>query len=586
MNFTKTMLSLLVLSVAFMGIASADWHSLSGEKDTGAQVKVLSSTDQEVQLEITVPGFYVRPIKGKINGYDCATIHMPEASDYMNQAGTPVLPKIAELVQIGNFGTASIEIISKEEEEIDLPARIVPSKGHLTRDINPATVEHVFGPVYDENTYFVNTGEQITIGEEFLLRNTRGVRVQIVPITVNHVTMKLRAITKLVVAIKCDGVGAKNIRRSVRREDTAAFRNLYKNAFVNVRNDNTRAPDENNKKLVVITAAQFDGLLGDWLALKQSKGFTITKKVITNESANQIKNFLQNEYDANQFGFVVIIGDIGQVPTLRGNNESATSDRVYTRLEGNDNYPDAFISRISGNNDTEIKTQLDKIIRYESNYKSGPWSTQGLTIASNEGSPRDWERANWLINGGSKGQKCPVVDKGLKGCGFNKFFNCYDPSTSARAVADAVNAGVSVVTYIGHGSTTSWGTTGFSNNDVKNLRNGENLPVIWSVACVNGKFESRECFAEAWLRQPSGGAIAMEAASTNEAWVPPCDKQAATVNSYITGSQKTFGGMEMAGCLEGLKSWGDSNYSEGNRMAEQCNLFGDCTMEVRYPTKN
>ncbi|HNZ67372.1 MAG TPA: C25 family cysteine peptidase, partial [Planctomycetota bacterium] len=104
----------------------------------------------------------------------------------------------------------------------------------------------------------------------------------------------------------------------------------------------------------------------------------------------------------------------------------------------------------------------------------------------------------------------------------------------------------------------------------------------WSVACVNGNFANvSECFAEAWLRKTNGGAAAMEASSTNEQWIPPCDKQAATINAVISGKYATFGALECEGVIAGLTHWGDSDSSSGNMMAEQVNLFGDCTMIVK-----
>lgn len=166
--------------------------------------------------------------------------------------------------------------------------------------------------------------------------------------------------------------------------------------------------------------------------------------------------------------------------------------------------------------------------------------------------------------------------------GYSSFDDIYDPSASASQVANSINAGRGVICYIGHGSSTSWASSGFGVSHIKKLTNGAMLPVIWSVACVNGDFvKTAECFAEAWLRQVDGGAAAIEAASTNESWVPPCDKQAATVNAIIKKQHQTFGALEGAGIMAALKAWGDTNSSEGNKMAEQCNLFGDCTMIVK-----
>ena len=62
-------------------------------------------------------------------------------------------------------------------------------------------------------------------------------------------------------------------------------------------------------------------------------------------------------------------------------------------------------------------------------------------------------------------------------------------------VSSEINAGASIICYTGHGSQTSWGTTGYSNTNVNTLNNNGMLPFIWSVACVNGDFTGTTCFA-------------------------------------------------------------------------------------------
>ena len=44
-------------------------------------------------------------------------------------------------------------------------------------------------------------------------------------------------------------------------------------------------------------------------------------------------------------------------------------------------------------------------------------------------------------------------------------------SGSASSVANAINQGLGVINYVGHGSDTSWVTTGFSNSNIANLSN-------------------------------------------------------------------------------------------------------------------
>lgn len=560
-----------------------------------ADVKLVSSSDKEIKVEVTVPPYEMKTVKA--GDVECLVIHIKGASMLM-EAGYPMVPKLTQLVKVPHDCKVKLSVLSKEEEQITLKAPILPSKGHLTRDIDPESVPYEFGPIYKQDVFWPAAEDQFQIGSNFELRDACGVRIQILPIRANHVQMKMNVLKKAVLSLTFEHDATARFARSEGRPNKT-YKKIYSEMFLNYEEsqDALRGgtmPDPNNRKLVVVTPQQYQGTIGTWVEWKRKSGYTVTVNAVADgTTASQIKSYLQGIYDNTntRFGYVVLIGDAGYtsnfetakpMPTFKGKKEGAAADRVYVRLAGNDNYPDAFISRISGNNETEIKNQLDKIMAYEQNPPAGKWFVQGICIASNQGSPTDKERAEWLQNGGGAGQKVPVDAGGLVGHGYQKFTDIYDPYAYATDVTKAVNEGVSIICYIGHGSATSWGTTGFSVNDVRNLNNPGMYPVIWSVACVNGQFvHTGECFAEAWLRKANGGSVAMEAASTNESWVPPCDKQVATVNSIIRKQQFTFGAQETIGCIKGLEVWGDTDSSEGNKMAEQCNLFGDCTMLVR-----
>ncbi len=115
------------------------------------------------------------------------------------------------------------------------------------------------------------------------------------------------------------------------------------------------------------------------------------------------------------------------------------------------------------------------------------------------------------------------------------------------------------------------------------LTNGEMLPVIWDVACVNGRFDRSggDCFAESWLKRDGGGAVSFEAATTNESWVPPCDAQRGVVDSIRFETAFVTGAQHIAGKEACFTLNGDSNSSEGTMFMEQSTLFGSVVMWPR-----
>jgi len=591
-KLTLVIVAMLVLSSLVM--AQWKWISIDGvsKKPTPIQVKLLNATPKEVKLEINVPGYLERKVKLP-DGTEVVMIHIPETARTMER-GFPMLPLFAKAIKLHEQRCEpELKVLEKKEVEFKLALPVIPSKGHFTRDISEESVPFEFGPIYKQDVFWPAEKEQFQLGKSFLLRDIRGAVLRMLPIRANHVAMQLKIVAKAVVVVVCDG-GEELMTVHNTQAPSRTFQNLTSD-FVGYEEQVLRGevPAENVKKLVVVTPSQFKDAIGEWVAWKQKCGYAVTiKEVSSGVKAADIKSYLQSLYDnvATRFGYVVLIGDAGYssdfvssqpMPTFKGVYEGAAADRVYVRLAGSDNYPDAFISRISALTATNVREQLAKVIAYEQGVGAGDWILKGVSIASNEGSPADYTRADWLINGGGTGQKVPVLAGGLKGVGYTHD-RIYAPSATASAVTTAVNDGRGIICYIGHGSSTSWVTTGFNVANAQALNNGLKLPVIWSVACVNADFVRQEtCFAEAWLRNSKGGAVAMEAASTNESWVPPCDKQAATINAVISKKYSTFGALECEGLVAGLKNWGDTDKTEGNKMAEQCHLFGDCSMLVR-----
>jgi gingipain R len=587
-------IALLIIACTF-ACAEAKWVAVNSKVPAPIQMKVLENTKDIIKLEVTIPGYFTDKIK--ILDKEVMWVYMPQTAPIM-QSGCPTLPKFANLVKIAGECGVKLEVSKLEEVEHALACPIIPSKGHLNRDVDPESIAYTFGSVYEEDAFW--PGEQFSVGKPFIWHNVRGVRVNMIPMAVNHVQKVLKVVKKAVITLNCKSTSTVNTLQATKRAGRAdqSMSKMQADYFVNME-DNTRSgvPAENNKKLIVVCPQKFEAAIADWVAWKKKCGYQVLPYVFVEGSvtASEIKAFLQVCYDDpdERFGYVVLIGDANNnsnfeeatpMPTFKGSKEGAASDRVYVRLAGNDNYPDAFISRISATTAQEVKDQLAKIINYEKS-AAGEWLARNLCVAGNDkgGGFCDYERATWLQLGGSQNQKVSVVKGGMKGAGYEDYRQVF-PSTGATAtnVAKNINEGVGIVCYIGHGTNTSWYTTGFNTNDVANLTNGAKLPVIWSVACVNGNFlKTAVCYAEAWLRKVNGGAVAMEAASTNESWIPPCDKQAATINAIITGKYSTFGALEAEGAIAGLINWGDTNSSEGNKMVEQCNLFGDCTMIVK-----
>ncbi len=260
---------------------------------------------------------------------------------------------------------------------------------------------------------------------------------------------------------------------------------------------------------------------------------------------------------------------------MSGTFEGAPSDPCYVKLAGSDAYPDAFISRISPSSASNLDYILYKFIKYEKYPDTGPdagWYLKGTGVASNEDGGTgfyDWERMNL------------VRDMLIDNLFFTNVDQIYDPGATASQVTTALNDGRSVVNYIGHGSGTSWGTTGYSVSNIAALSNEYRNPFVLDVACDNGDFTMNECMEEAWVREGSladpKGAIGAFGASTLASWVPPCDMQNHAMFLLTTRAKQTVGGVCFNGVMYAMDQWGGSS-GEALKLMEQFNIMGDCSM--------
>jgi hypothetical protein len=77
------------------------------------------------------------------------------------------------------------------------------------------------------------------------------------------------------------------------------------------------------------------------------------------------------------------------------------------------------------------------------------------------------------------------------------------------------NAGPALVNYSGHGNVNVWAGSVFTSSDAIVLANGNRLPFVVVMDCLNGFFSDPvlSCIAESLLTAPNGGAVASFASS-------------------------------------------------------------------------
>lgn len=566
-------IAVLAFSLVSPAFAAPEWVALTKGVTTKApEMKLVPTRESGVKIiEVTVPGFY-REVK-RAGDSEATFVTTPVSSRHM-QKGMPEVPTMKNFIMLKEGEEVSAKIIGEDWAEIKMSKAAAPSKGHLTRNVNPEEVEYEYSDFYASKDTFPGMNNKVVVGEPFVMRDVRGVELTVNPFQYDNARKIMKVAKKMRIELKFNSSRSAAVKKAVPYE----FAEIYKSAFINFNPTDVIERIELGKVLV-IAADQFaeeTAPLVDW---KVRQGFEVkfAKMSEVGTTADNVYAFIKNEYEKTGIAYIILVGDTEFIPTLLGVKERAASDPCYTKLAGNDHVPDAIISRISAKTPDEVKNQVAKIVHYEQFPDKGDaarWYRKATGIASAEGQPTDYERANWLRDA-------------LMKYNYDAVDQIYDPRASKAKLIEAINEGRSLINYIGHGSKTAWVTTYFGNADALALKNGRKLPVIWSVACVNGQFNGgSDCFCEAWMKTGSAdapaGAAAIFGSSTNAEWVPPCDMQSEINNVQTAGEkQSSVGALALTGVLKAMQIWGTAPTSSGVMLFEQYNIFGDCTMLVR-----
>ncbi len=566
-SYRKTIYCFLFLLLIPAGL-TAQWLN-----DGGIKTNILSVTSQSTKVEYILTNYDERTVD--VNGTECAQYQIP-GSIVLMEKGFPQLPSDRRSIVIPDLAATNYLIIDAEYETKEtLP--VMPSKGHFTRNIDPDSVPFEFNEFYTTNSWYPD--ENIQLDVPYIVRDLRGQTIQFNPMQYNPTEGKLKICKRIVVEIFND-YNSQAVNPFIRNNPLEAvdkdFNEVYKSLFINYGiGEYDYVPLEETGRLLIIYPTAFASNITPFYNWKVERGLTTLLAEYptqTGSGSAAIKTYIQNLYNSPEgLTFIILVGESSQIPTLYGQSEGAPSDPCFVKLAGSDAYPDAFISRISPTSSANLDYVFWKLIRYEKYPDTGPdaaWYLKGTGVASNEGSPPDWQRANWLR------------DMLINDMYFTQVDQIYDPGATASQVTNALNSGRSVLNYIGHGSGTSWSTTGYSNSNIHQLSNGYKNPFIIDVACVNGNFTLSECMEEAWIRTGDmnnpRGAIAAYGASTNASWVPPCDMQNHAMMLLTTRQKQTVGGVCFNGLMHAMDLWGGST-GEGLMLMEQYNIMGDCT---------
>ena len=209
-----------------------------------------------------------------------------------------------------------------------------------------------------------------------------------------------------------------------------------------------------------------------------------------------IRTFLDARYQIDNISYVVLGGDVDQIPTHK-DSEGFASDSYYC-TDGTTVLPRFVLSRFPARNREELNGQTDIATYYDRFYDE--YKRHTAVFTSYNDSSRGYEQCKEAIAANAE-NVFAVIKR-------------YDGKYKKAEVINAIESGVSFINYRGHGSNTRWSASnGLKNEDVENLDVGNDTPIVLSIACDNNNIYVPECFGACWIRKYK--AVAFLGASTD-----------------------------------------------------------------------
>ncbi|MCK9424079.1 MAG: C25 family cysteine peptidase [Bacteroidales bacterium] len=490
-------------------------------KEGETALKINSNTYLKLELNNSLSRFSAEEIKTKAGVFSTLTA---EGYGFSETTGNPNLPVLKKLIEVPVDANFDIRILGQNFKEYDLKDfgiqyPIIPTQPPLSKSIkDPSQVAFIYNAsLYRQNEFYKN--QLVTVTPVGIMRGVRLARLEISPVEYNPVTKKIRVYDNVEVEIDFKNANISSTMNMKNRTYSPYFEGNYQM----LANYKPVSPDAlitaSPVTYVIVSNIMFQAALQPFIQWKTKKGFKVieayTNNPLVGNTTTSIKNYLHGLYDNPPAGynppsFVLIVGDVAQVPTFTGTAGSHVTDLYYCEYTG-DKIPEVFYGRFSATNVSQLQPQIDKTLEYEQYLMPDPsFLGEDVMIA------------------GMDGTYGPLYGNGQINYGTSNYFNAahgllshtylYPQSgSSAALIIQNVSNGVGYANYTAHGSSDGWADPEFSIADIATLQNAHKYPLMVGNCCLTSTFET-DCFGEELLRATNKGALGYIGASNSSYW--------------------------------------------------------------------
>ena len=324
----------IMIPCLLAGLTASEWVDLGDVRPSQPIWDVNSISESNIEITFELGGYYQELLdNGKTR------VSFPGGVPILER-GAPEMPRMARSIIIPDLANMELSVISTDFIDIPLD-NVEPSKGNLTRDVDPSTVPYTFGKAYETNEFYPK--DIVFLRDPYILRSLRGQTIVFQPIQYNPIERMLRVHTHIEISIQENGQSQINaLTRRPFNGGSREFENMYKEHFLNYNTDERYDVLGEQGPMLVISYGDFMDEMQTFVDWKNYKGIPTEMVDIADVGdVDDMAQLIEDEYYENGIAFVLLVGDIDQIETIRRSNgagSNSPSDNSLTFVAGSDFY--------------------------------------------------------------------------------------------------------------------------------------------------------------------------------------------------------------------------------------------------------
>ena len=510
---------LLLTTFLFSGISAG---SQTIKINTGdPSFKVIENTYYELKFENTLTFINSLTIKTK-EGLFCQ-LAVP-GYGYSVEIGEPKLPVLKKLIEIPYGADIEIRILNEKFREfslseININNPLIPAQPPVSKNEgDPQELEFFYNRSTYQKDEFAGQ-ELVKVIELGILRGVKIARLEIAPVRYNPVANSVKVFDEIEVEIIFRNPRVERTESSKAYGYSPYFESNYRQ-LINYKPVESRAlPEFAPVTYIIVSDPMFQNALQPFIEWKTKKGFDVieayTDDPQVGNTTTSIKNYLENFYNNppagfNPQSFVLIVGDVAQIPAFNGSAGSHVTDLYYCEYTG-DIFPEAYYGRFSANNLTELQPQIDKTLEYEQYQMPDPSFLDEVVMVAGHDNSHQLTWGNGQINYGTE-----YYFNAAHGIFSHTYLQPLG-SGAAEQIRQNVSDGVSYANYTAHCGPSGWSDPSFNTSHIPSLQNAHKYPLMVGNCCSSLEFQTT-CFGEEVLRAENKGALGYIGGSNSTYW--------------------------------------------------------------------